>query len=225
MVACISFVGVFVSSFVCPVCACLFLYCVLSVLSLYWVRLFLLSGSVFFVCRCLGGFFGSGGALSCRWVFLSCICLVSLLGVLFLYMVVVGSVAGVCVCWLSLWWVYVCLVFLCLGFVFLLYVWVPRFFVVLGFVFLVRFLGCLGVLVGVFLFFGGCRGFCFVGVVVFGVDFFYLVDVVLLVFVFLGAGFLCGWVLRFLCCVGRAVFVGVWFGCVCFSCMFPCFCV
>ena len=61
--------------------------------------------SVFFVCRCLGGFFGSGCALSCRWVFLSCICLVSLLGVLFLYMVVVGSVAGVCVCWLSLWWV------------------------------------------------------------------------------------------------------------------------
>lgn len=40
--------------------------------------------------------------------------------------------------------------FLCLGFVFLLYVWVPRFFVVLGFVFLVRFLGCLGVLVGDF---------------------------------------------------------------------------
>ncbi len=100
--------------------------------------------SVFFVCRCLGGFFGSGCALSCRWVFLSCICLVSLLGVLFLYMVVVGSVAGVCVCWLSLWWVYVCWVFLCLGFVFFLYVWVPRFFVVLGFVFLVRFLGCLG---------------------------------------------------------------------------------
>lgn len=128
--------------------------------------------SVFFVCRCLGGFFGSGCALSCRWVFLSCICLVSLLGVLFLYMVVVGSVAGVCVCWLSLCWVYVCWVFLCLGFVFLLYVWVPRFFVVLGFVFLVRVLGCLGVLVGDFLFFGGCRGFCFVGVVVFGVDFF-----------------------------------------------------
>lgn len=51
--------------------------------------------SVFFVCRCLGGFFGSGCALSCRGVFLSCICLVSLLGVLFLYMVGVGSVAGV----------------------------------------------------------------------------------------------------------------------------------
>ena len=118
----------------------------------------------------------------------------------------------VCVCWLSLWWVYVCWVFLCLGFVFLLYVWVPRFFVVLGFVFLVRFLGCLGVLVGDFFVFWRLSGVLFCGGGCFWGGFFYLVDGVLLAFVFLGAGFLCGWVLRFLCCVGRAVFVSVWLG-------------
>lgn len=79
--------------------------------------------SVFFVCRCLGGFFGSGCALSCRWVFLSCICLVSLLGVLFLYMVVVGSVAGVCllaffvvgVCVLGVSLFRVCFSLVCVG--------------------------------------------------------------------------------------------------------------
>jgi hypothetical protein len=76
-------------------------FCIVSVLgasfSVVWFCVSVCRVSVFFVCRCLGGFFGSGCALSCRWVFLSCICLVSLLGVLFLYMVVVGSVAGVCV--------------------------------------------------------------------------------------------------------------------------------
>lgn len=119
MVACISFVGVFVSSFVCPVCVCLFLYCVLSVLSLYWVRLFLLSGSV---SLCVGFLYWVGSlCFSCvgAWVVslvLGVLCLVGgfffLVSVLFLYwvrlflyMVVVGSVAGVCVCWLSLWWV------------------------------------------------------------------------------------------------------------------------
>ena len=83
---------------------------------------------------------------------------------------------------------------------------------VLGFVFLVRFLGCLGVLVGDFFVFWRLSGVLFCGGGCFWGGFFYLVDGVLLAFVFLGAGFLCGWVLRFLCCVGRAVFVSVWLG-------------
>jgi len=105
---------------------------------------------VFFVCGawvvslvlgvlCLvGGFFFLVSVLFLYWVRL------------FLYMVVVGSVAGVCLLAFFVVGVGV-LGVLCLGFVFLLYVWVPRFFVVLGFVFLVRFLGCLGVLVSDYL--------------------------------------------------------------------------
>ena len=55
-----------------------------------------------------------------------------------------------------------------------------------GFVFLGCFLGCLVVVCGgCFLFFGVCRGFCFVGVVVFGVGF-CLVDVVVLFVLFFG---------------------------------------
>ena len=68
----------------------------------------------------------------------------------------------------------------------------------------------------------GGRFFCFLavvgGFVLWGWycwgGFFYLVDVVLLAFVFLGAGFLC--------CVGRAVFVSVWLG---VSVSLVCFCV
>ena len=138
----------------------------------------------------VGGFFFLVSVLFLYWVRL------------FLYMVVVGSVVGVGVF----------AGFLCLGFVFLLYVWVPRFFVVLGFVFLVRFLGCLGVLVGDFFVFWRLSGVLFCGGGCFWGGFFYLVDVVLLAFVFLGAGFLCGWVLRFLCCVGRAIFASCWLG-------------
>ena len=53
-----------------------------------------------------------------------------------------------------------------------------------GFVFLGWFLGCLVVVCGGwFLFFGVCRGFCFVGVVVFWVSF-CLVDVVVLFVLF-----------------------------------------
>ena len=99
-------------------------------------------------------------------------------------MVVVGSVAGVCLLAFFVVGVGV-LGVLCLGFVFLLYVWVPRFFVVLGFVFLVRFLGCLGVLVGDFFVFWRLSGVLFCGGGCFWGGFFYLVDVVLLAFVFL----------------------------------------
>lgn len=143
----------------------------------------------------VGGFFFLVSVLFLYWVRL------------FLYMVVVGSVAGVCLLAFFVVGVGV-LGVLCLGFVFLLYVWVPRFFVVLGFVFLVRFLGCLGVLVGDFFVFWRLSGVLFCGGGCFWGGFFYLVDVVLLAFVFFGVGFLCGWV-----------------GCVCFSCMFLCFCV
>ena len=160
---------------------------------------------MFFVCRCLGGFFGSGVALSCRWVFLSCICLVSLLGVLFLYMVVVGSVAGVCLLAFFVVGVGV-LGVLCLGFVFLLYVWVPRFFVVLGLCFWCGFWGAWVCWWAIFLFFGGCRGFCFVGVVVFGVDFF-----IWLMWYFWRLFFWC----RFFVWVGSAFFMLCWSGCFC----------
>lgn len=54
-----------------------------------------------------------------------------------------------------------------------------------GFVFLALFVGCLGVVCGVyFLFFGACRGFCFVGVVVFGVGFLFGVCGSIVCFVF-----------------------------------------
>ena len=65
------------------------------------------------------------------------------------------------------------------------------------------FLGCLVVACGgCFLFFGVCRGFCFVGVVVFGLIF-CLVDVVVL------------FVLFFVCGVGGGSLWACWFCVVC----------
>lgn len=83
-------------------------------------------------------------------------------------------------------------------------------------------LGCVG---GRFFVFWRLSGVLFCGGGCFWGGFFYLVDVVLLAFVFFGCGFFV-W-------VGSAFFVLCWSGCfcervagcVCFSCMFPCFCV
>lgn len=87
-----------------------------------------------------------------------------------------------------------------------------------GFVFLVLFLGCLVVVCGgCFLFFGVCRGFCFVGVVVFWVVFLFgrCGSIVCFVFLVCGGGgcyfFLCGWRV-FICVGGRARVVSVFFG-------------
>ena len=123
----------------------------------------------------------------------------------FLVLVLVSVVGGVCVFPLCM-----CLLFVYLLYFSLLYL-CPlsrRFFVAQvvcafwGFVFLGWFLGCLVVVCGgCFLFFGVCRGFCFVGVVVFGVSF-CLVDVVLLFVLFFACGLGRG------VCVGRCVSVG-----------------
>ena len=120
-----------------------------------------------------------------------------------------------------------CRVFPCLGMGFLCCTWVPRFFVVLGFVFLVRLLGCLGVLVGDFFVFWRLSGVLFCGGGCFWGGFFYLVDVVLLAFVFFGCRVLgvavwrvvVGRVFR-VCLVfmsmGCFIFCVVLVGCVCF---------
>lgn len=72
-----------------------------------------------------------------------------------------------------------------------------------GFVFLGWFLGCLVVVCGgCFLFFGVCRGFCFVGVVVFGVGFLFGRCGSIVCFVF------CGWFGWWgFVCIGGACFL------------------
>lgn len=108
-----------------------------------------------------------------------------------------------------------------------------------GFVFLGWFLGCLVVVCGgCFLVFGVCRGFCFVGVVVFGVGFLFggCGSIVCFVFWVCGEcwGFCSGWCVGFdwlvfvlggglgcLSCVGGGGYVcgcglGLWLWCTCF---------
>ena len=160
-VCCLSVVGVSLVLFPCTgVClcggCCMYVPCVCSPLSCVCVLCVL-----FFICVSVGacGCSFDGGRVWFYWRMCASLMYVPLMSLVFLS---------------------------CLSF-FVLWVFVAQVVCAFwGFVFLGCFLGCLVVVCGgCFLFFGVCRGFCFVGVVVFGVGF-CLVDVVVLFVLFLG---------------------------------------